>query len=229
MRRSLILLLLLTGMLRAAEWRVGLVGDLTPELEASILETAREAIEVGGGSFLGEIELSRGSLGYGLPACHDADFILRVALTRNPVLDFYLIGLEASSIGSGELFGIADAGFYPPGEFLQTGLFTACLKLMMKLPPFGRAGVSPLGVEVRLDRPLEAPRPALVYRRLSPDEEPTFPYFGAALPLALVLLPPKVVLADVPILRGELEGDGLYIVVVGEATAEEIAQQLGEN
>ncbi|MCK4592955.1 hypothetical protein KAU45_00535 [bacterium] len=47
---------------------MGLVGDLTPELEASILETAREAIEVGGGSFIGEIELSGGSPGYGLPA-----------------------------------------------------------------------------------------------------------------------------------------------------------------
>lgn len=94
------LILLLAGMLRAAEWRVGLVGDLTPELEASILEPTRQAIEVGGGSFLGEIELSGGSLGYGPPACHDADFILRVSLIHNPTLGIYLIGPEISSIGS---------------------------------------------------------------------------------------------------------------------------------
>ena len=229
MGRGLLILLTLMGTIHAAEWRVGLVGDINPDLEARTLETVRQVLEAGGETYRGEIELSGGSLGYGLPLCHDADFILRVAITHNPVLDIYLVGLEASSVGSGELFGIADAGLYPPGEFLQAGIQAGCLSLMIKLPPVGKAEVSKTGVEVRLNRPLEAPRPALVYRRLPPGEEPTFPYLGAALPLALIQLPPNVTRADVPVLWGSLSGDELYVVVVGEATAEEMASKLEQN
>jgi len=60
------------------------------------LGTVREAVETGSGTLVGTIGLSGGSLGYGVPVCRDADFVLHVALTRNPVLDFYPAGLEAA-------------------------------------------------------------------------------------------------------------------------------------
>jgi hypothetical protein len=229
MHRWLVVLLLLSGTLHAARWRAGLVGGVPPELKAGILESVRDAVEIGGGTFLGGIELTGGSLGYGLPVCRDADFVLRVALTHNPLLDIYFLGLEAASVGSGELFGIADAGFYPPGEFLRAGVYVGCAGLMTELPPFGRAEESAVGVEVGLDRPLAASRPALVYRCLDPGEEPTFPYLGSAVPLALVQLPPDAVRADVPLVRGELEDGELYVVVVDETTAEELARKLDGN
>jgi len=84
------------------------------------LGTVREAVETGSGTLVGTIGLSGGSLGYGVPVCRDADFVLHVALTRNPVLDFYPAGLEAASVGSGELFGTSDAGHYPPTPWRPT-------------------------------------------------------------------------------------------------------------
>ncbi|OGD72019.1 MAG: hypothetical protein A2Y64_08200 [Candidatus Coatesbacteria bacterium RBG_13_66_14] len=219
---------MLTGALQAAVFRAGAVGDLTPALAAGTLETVREAVEAGGGTLVGAIELTGGSLGYGAPVCRDADFVLRVALTRNPVLDLYLVGLEAASVGSGELFGTADAGHYPPGEPLQRGIYVECLRLMAKLPPVGRAEPCTAGATVRLEQPLRASRPALVYRRLAPDEEPTFPYLGTAAPLALVQMPPDTLEADVPLERGGLVEGELRVVVVGEALAEELARNLGE-
>lgn len=229
MRRGWLALLILAGALQAAQFRAGLVGEFTTSLEAVTLETVREAVETGGGTLVGTIELSGGSPGYGVPVCRDADFVLRVALTRNPVLDLYLVGLEAASVGSGELFGTADAGHYPPGESLQRGIFMECLRLMAKLPPAGRAASNAAGVEVLLEQPLRASRPALVCRHLDPDEEPTFPYLGAAEPLALVQLPPDTLEADVPLERGEIGEGELRVVVVGEAPAEELARKLGEN
>jgi hypothetical protein len=229
MRRAGFLLLILTGALQAAGFRAGTVGDLTPALEAGILETVREAVEASGGSFVGAVELTGGSLGYGLPVCRDADFILRVALTRNPVLDLYLVGLEAASVGSGELFGTVDAGHYPPGESLQRGIYMECLRLLAKLPPVGRAAPGSAGILIRLEEPLRASQPALVYRRLNPDEEPTFPYLGTAVPLALVQMPPDTLEADVPPERGGLAEGELRVVVVGEALAEGLARALGEN
>jgi len=228
-RRGWSVLLILAGSLQAAGFRAGVVGDLTPALEAGTLETVREAIETTGGTFVGAVELSGGSLGYGVPVCRDADFILRVALTRNPVLDLYLVGLEAAGVGSGELFGTVDAGHYPPGETLQRGIFLECLRLLAKLPPAGRAAPDGDGVAVRLEQPLRASRPALVYRRLAPDEEPVFPYLGSAAPLALIQLPPGTLVARVPLERGRLTGGELRVVVVGEAPAEELAGKLGEN
>jgi len=85
------------------------------------------------------------------------------------------------------------------------------------------------GVRVRLEQPLRASRPALVYRRLNPDEEPTFPYLGTAEPPALVPMPPDTPEADLPLERGKLAGDELRVVVVGEALAEGLSRALWEN
>jgi hypothetical protein len=229
MRRAGLVPLILAGSLQAAGFRAGVVGDLTPALEAGTLETLREAVETTGGTLVGAVELTGGSLGYGLPVCRDADFVLRVALTRNPVLDLYLVGLEAAGVGSGELFGTVDAGHYPPGEPLQRGIYLECMRLLAKLPPVGRAEPTPTGATVRLEQPLRASRPALIYRRLAPDEEPTFPYLGTAVPLALVQMPPDTLEADLPLERGALAGGELRAVVVGEALAEGLSRALGEN